>query len=60
MKVDTINIRSVKIHTPGPLLSANYGGGGEESAATTTNNTGDITITDPVSVQVFERQHQNL
>ena len=54
MKVVTINIRSVKIHTPEPLSPATDGGGGERSAAATTTTTGDTTITDPVSIRVFE------
>ena len=54
MKVATINIRSVKLHTPEPLPPATNSDGGERAAAATTTTTGDTTITDPVSVQVFE------
>ena len=54
MKVATINIRSVKFHTPEPLRPVTDGGGGERAAAATMATTEDTTITDPVSVQVFE------
>ena len=54
MKVATINTRSVKLHTPEPLRPSTGGDGGERSAAATTTTTEDTTITDPVSVQVFE------
>ena len=54
MKVTTINIRSVKLHTPEPPRPSSGGGGGERAAAATTTTTGDTTVTDPVSVQVFE------
>ena len=54
MKVATINIRSVKLHTTKPPRPSNGGDGGERSAAATTNTTGDKTVTDPVFVQVFE------
>ena len=50
MKVATINIRSVKLHTPEPILPATDGYGGEMATAATTTTTGDTTITDPVSV----------
>ena len=53
MKVATINIRSVNIHTPEPLCPATYGGCGGRAAASTTTTTGDTTITDPVSIWVF-------
>ena len=54
MKVATINIKSVKLHTPEPNRT-DTGGDGEERAddATTTTN-GYKTVTCPVSVQVFE------
>ena len=54
MKVATINIRSVKFHTPEPPRPSTGGDGEESAAAFTTNTTGDKTVTDPVSVQVFE------
>ena len=55
MKVATINIRSVKLHTlEPPCPSTGGGGGGERADAATATNTGDTTITYPVSVQVFE------
>ena len=54
MKLATINIRSVKLHTPEPLCPATYGDGGERAGSATTTNTGDTTTTDPVSVQVLE------
>ena len=54
MKVATINIRSVKLHTLEPISLATGGGGGERDAAATATTTGDTTITDPVSVKVFE------
>ena len=55
MKVATINTRSVNIHTTEPLLPDTDGDGGERAdASTTTTTTGDTTVTDPVSVQVFE------
>ena len=54
MKVATINIRSVKLHTTEPLCCSTYGDGGDRDAAATTTTTGDTTIIDPVSVQVFE------
>ena len=40
MKVATINIRSVKLHTTEPLRPATGGGGGERAAAAITTNTG--------------------
>ena len=58
MKVATINIRSVKLHTPEPLPPATNSDGGERAAAATTTTTGDTTITDPVSVQVFKAPAQ--
>ena len=54
MKLATINIRSVKIHTPEPLSPATNCGGGERAAAATTTATGDTSIKDPVYVQFFE------
>ena len=54
MKVATINIQSVKIHTPEPPCPSTVGDGGERSAAATTTTTVDTTITYPVSVHIFE------
>ena len=54
MKLATINIRSVELHTPEPPRPSTGGGFGERAAATTTTTTGDTTVTNPVSVQVFE------
>ena len=54
MKVATINIRSVKLHTPGPPRPDIGGDGGYRAAAVTTTNNGDTTVTYPVSVQVFK------
>ena len=54
MKVATINTRSFKLHTPEPRLPSNGGDGGERATDDTTTTTGDIIITDPFSVQVFE------
>ena len=53
-KVTTINIRSVKLHTPESLRPATDGDGGYRDATNTTTTTGDTTIKDPVYVQVFE------
>ena len=54
MNVTTINIRSVKLHTPEPLHHATDGYGGERDAAATMPNTGDTTITDPVLIRFFK------
>ena len=54
MKGGTINIRSVKLHNPEPLRPTTDGYCEERSDAATTTTTEDTTITDPVSVQVFE------
>ena len=54
MKVATINIRSVNLHTTEPPRPSTGGDGGERAAASTTTTTGDTTVIDPVSVQVFE------
>ena len=54
MKVATINIRTVKLHTPEPLRPDTGGDGGERADAVTITTTGDTTITYPVSAQVFE------
>ena len=53
-KVDTINIRSVELHTVEPLCPDTNGGGGDRASATTTTTTGETTITDPVLIQFFE------
>ena len=54
MKVSTINITSVNLHTPEHLCPVTDGDGGYRAAEDTKNSTGDITITDPVLVQDFE------
>ena len=54
MKVAKINIRSVKLHTPEPFCTSTGGDSRERDADPTTTNTGYTTVTDPVSVQVFE------
>ena len=54
MKLATIKIRILKIHTPETLCPATDGDCGERAAASTTTTTGDTTIADPVSIQVFE------
>ena len=54
MKLTTINVGSVKLHTLEPLRPATDGDGGERADADTTTTTGETTITYPVSVQVFE------
>ena len=60
MKVATINIRSVKLHTPEPPRPSTGGDGGERAAAATTTTNGDTTVTDPVSVKFLRCQHQTL
>ena len=50
MKVDTINIRSVTLHTPEPIRPDTDADGGYRVASDTTTTTGDTTITDPVSI----------
>ena len=54
MKVATINISSVNIHTLEPLCTSTYGDGGERSDDVATTTTGDTTIIDIFSVKVFE------
>ena len=54
MKVATINIISVKIHTPEPLRPATGSYSGEKAAAVTTITTGYTTVKYPVSVKFFE------
>ena len=54
MKAATIKIHSVKLHIPEPPRPSTGGDGGERSAASTTTNNGETTVTDTVSVQVFE------
>ena len=54
VKVDTINICSVKLNTPEPPRTSTGGGGEERAAAATKTTNEDTTVTDPVSVQVFE------
>ena len=59
-KVATINISSIKLHTPEPLHPATDDDGGNRAAAATKTTTGYATITDPVSVQVLRRQRQTI
>ena len=54
MKVATINIRSFNIHTLETTSTSTGADGGKRAAASTTTTTVDTTVTDPVSVQVFE------
>ena len=54
MKVATINIRSIKLHTPEPPCPSTSGDGGERASSATTNTNGDTSVTDPVFVHVFE------
>ena len=54
MKMATINIWSVKLHTTEPPCPSTVGDGGERAAASTTTTIGDTTVIDPFSVQVFE------
>ena len=60
MKVDTINIRSVKIHNPEHILPSTDGYGGERAADATTTNTGYTNITYTVSIRVFEAPSPDL
>ena len=53
-KVATINIRSVKLHTPEPTLPSTGGDCGERAADNTMTTNGETTVKYPVSVQVFE------
>ena len=52
-KVATINIRSVKLHTPEPLRPDTDGDGGDRAAAANMTTNGYTHITDQVSVQFF-------
>ena len=54
MKAATINIRSVKLHTPEPPCPFNGGDGVKRDAAASTNTNGDTTVAYTVSVQFFE------
>ena len=54
MKVDTINIRSVKIHTPEPPCTSAGGDGRDRDDAATTTTTGDKTVTYTVPIRFFE------
>ena len=54
MKLDSISIRSVKIHTLEPLRTDTNCDVGDRAAAATTTTNGDTTITDPVSMRVFK------
>ena len=59
-KVDTINIRIFKLHTPEPLASVTDGDSGDRAADSTMTTTGDTAITHPVSIQVLRCQHYTL
>ena len=59
MKVTTINIRIVNLHTTEPLRPYNYGDGGQKADSVTTTSTGDTTIIDQVSIRVFEAPSPN-
>ena len=54
MKVVTINIRILKLHTPEPPRPSTGCDGGERFSSATTTNIVDTIVTDPVSVQVSE------
>ena len=52
--MNTIKIRSFKLHTPEPLLPDTDVDGSERAATATMTTTGDTIIIDPVYVQVFD------
>ena len=54
MNVDTTRIRSVNLHNLEPLRPATDDDGCDNATAAITTTTGDTTITDPVSIRVFE------
>ena len=54
MKVVTINIKSIKLHTPEPLRPATDGDYRERAASDTTTTNEDTTFIAPVTVQVFK------
>ena len=54
VKLVTINLRSVNIHTMEPLCPATNDNGGQRSDDVTTTTTKDTIITDPVSIRVFK------
>ena len=54
MKMATIKIGSVKLHTPEPPFTDTSGYGGEKAADSNTTDNRETTLTDPVFVQVFE------
>ena len=60
MKVATINIRSVKLHTPEPPRPAAGGDGGERAAAATTTTTGEKPSHIQSLFKFSRRQHQTL
>ena len=53
VKVATVNIWSVKLHTPEPPRSSTVGDGGKRAVSVTTTIDGDTTVTYPVSVQLY-------
>ena len=56
----TINIRSVKLHTPEPLCRATGSGGGERAAAAATTTTGEKPSHIQSLFNFSRRQHQTL
>ena len=60
MKVTTINIRSVKLHTPEPPRPSTGGDGGERAAAATTTTTGEKPSHIQSLFKFSRRQHQTL
>ena len=60
MKVATINIRSVKLHTPEPPRPSTGGDGGERAAAATTTTTGEKPSHIQSLFKFSRRQHQTL
>ena len=54
MKVDTVTILSVNLHTPENFSTSTGGDGDNRAASSTTTATGETTVTDPVSVQFLE------
>ena len=60
MKVDTINIRSAKLHTPESPSPYTGGDGEDRSTAATTTTTGDKTITIQSLFKFLMRQHKTV
>ena len=57
--MDTINIRSVKLHTPEPLCPATDGDCWERADAVTTTTNKDTTSKDPVLIRFFKAPAPN-